>query len=174
MDGTSKMTKNLNLRKMIVALCAVFLLNTGPLVAQEISPELIELARKYVDLTDRSQIYEVTVVQTGIDTLRTLTGQNPEVADTLTTVIGDTVKGYRERKGELMDQFARIYAQRFTLEELTVIVEFYESDIGQKLSRENFEANQQIGTVLRIFQQNLRIEFLAEVRATLRDQGIEL
>lgn len=164
----------MTIKSIISALCVAFLLNTSPVAAQELSPELLDLARKYVDLTDRSQVYEVSVVQTGIDTLRTLTGQNPELADKLNDVVGETVKSYRERKGELMDQFARIYAQRFTVEELTVVVEFYESDVGQKLSRENFEANQQIGTVLRIFQQNLRIEFLASVRATLKEEGIDV
>lgn len=168
------MTKSITYKNIIALVCALFMLNTAPVVAQELSPEQLDLARRYVELTDRSQVFEVSVVQTGIDTLRTLTGQNPEIADKLSDVVGETVKSYNGRKSELMDQFARIYAQRFTIPELQTIVEFYESDVGQKLSRENFQANQQIGTVLNIFQQNLRIEFLAQVRATLKAEGIDV
>lgn len=164
----------IKIRKLLCAVSAVFLLTATPLVAQELSPEQLELAREYVDLTDRSQVFQVSVVQTGIDTMRTLVSQNPEVAAELDEAISDVIKSYRPRKGELLDQFARIYALRFTAEELQKIVDFYASDIGQKLSRENFEANQQLGIVLNIFQQNLRTEFLAQVRATLKKRGIDI
>lgn len=164
----------MKLRKLLCAASAVFLLTAAPLVAQELAPEQLELAREYVDLTDRSQVFEVAVVQTGIDTMRTLVSQNPEVVNELDEAISDVIKSYRPRKGELLDQFARIYALRFTVEELQKIVDFYSSDVGRKLSKENFEANQQLSVVLSIFQQNLRIEFLAQVRATLKERGIDI
>ena len=39
-----------------------------PAMSQEISPEHLALARKYIDLTDHSGIYETTIVQAGINT----------------------------------------------------------------------------------------------------------
>lgn len=168
------MTSIRNFNRFLGAAIAAFMITASPLTAQELAPEQLDLARKYVELTDRAQVYEVTIVQTGIDTLRTLLSQNPELADELDVAIGDTVKEYRPRKSELIDQFARIYAARFTVDELREIVAFYESDVGQKLSKENFEANRQLGTVLNIFRQNLSVEFLAKVRARLREQGIDI
>ncbi|UJQ94794.1 DUF2059 domain-containing protein [Mariluticola halotolerans] len=168
------MKRTHKLNSILCVVSAAWLLAAAPLAAQELSPEQLDLARKYVELTDRSQVYEVSVVQTGIDALKTLVSQNPSVGDEINTAIGDTVKSYNGRKNELIDQFARIYAARFTVEELQTIVDFYSSDVGQKLSKENFEANRQISTVLSIFQQNLRVEFLAQVRATLKERGIDI
>lgn len=153
---------------------AALLLGAAPLHAQEISPEQLDLARKYVELTDRAQVYEISVVQTGIDTYQTLLAQNPELSTELDEVVGNTVQAYRGRKNELIDQFARVYAQRFTTDELTEIVAFYESDLGQKLSQQNFEANQQLTAIVGIFRQNLNIEFLAQVRAAMKEKGFDV
>ena len=90
------------------------------------------------------------------------------------TAIGEVIKEYNGRKGELLDQFARVYAIYFTLEELTEIVAFYESPTGQKLAQANSELNGDIRRVLQVYTNNLRTEFFAKVRAELREQGIEL
>lgn len=174
-DQQETMMKKIhNYYKVLCAALVAAMLSAAPVGAQELAPEHLELARKYIDLTDSSQLYEVTIVKVGIDTMRTLVSQNPEVLEQLEAAIGETIKQYRPRKSELMDQFARLYTLRFTMEELRQIVVFYDSEVGRKLSKENFVINQQLGTVLKIFEQNLRTEFFAKVRATLREQGIDL
>jgi len=169
----------MNMRKLLhrtamAVLSAVIMMGVSPATAQELSPEQMDLARRYVELTDNAQVFEVTVVTTGLNTMRVLLGQNPELEKQLDEAIGKTIEKYRARKGELIDQFARIYAARFTVEELTEIVAFYESDVGQKLSQQNLEANQQLSTVLKIYESNLQREFLASVRATLKEMGIDI
>ncbi len=52
-----------------------------PAAAQEISPEHLALARKYVDLTDKANIYEAALIKTAIDTMSTITNQNPELVE---------------------------------------------------------------------------------------------
>jgi len=145
-----------------------------PAMAQELAPDHLALARRYVDLTDQSNIYEVTIVQAGVDTMRTVIQQKPTIGDQLEQSIGDVIEGYRARKGELMDQFARIYALRFSAEELQQIVAFYESEVGQKLSQNNVLINQELQTVMNVFENNLRTEFFARVRAELREAGVEI
>ena len=104
-------------------------------------------------------------------TLTELTKQNPEMASEIDLAIGKVLETYQNRKGELMDQFARIYAQRFTIEELQQIVAFYESPTGLKLSQANTEVNSDLQAVLQVFTNNTRSEFFAKVRAELRAQG---
>jgi hypothetical protein len=145
-----------------------------PALAQEVAPEQLAMARKYIDLTDRGAVFETTVVEIGIDTMRQIVTQNPELSEQTNTVIGDVIKDYNGRKGELLDQFARVYAIHFTLEELTEIVAFYESPTGQKLAKANADLNSDIRRVLQVYTNNLRTEFFAKVRAGLRAQGIEL
>jgi uncharacterized protein len=60
------------------------------------------------------------------------------------------------------------------MEELTSIVAFYESPVGQKLASANSELNVDLSRVLTVYTNNLRTEFFAKVRAGLRAQGVNL
>ena len=141
--------------------------------AQEVAPEVLALARQYVDLTDRSAIYEVTLVEMAIQTRNTLLQQSPDLAEPVDAAITRTLETYRGRKGELLDQFARLYALRFTMAELQEIVDFYGSPVGMKLSAANAELNAELTGVLQVFTNNLRSEFFAKVRAEMRAAGVE-
>jgi hypothetical protein len=134
----------------------------------------LALARQYIDLTDRAAVYETTMVEIAIGSMRQIVQQNPEISEQTDAAIGKVLEEFRERKGELLDQFARVYAVRFTIEELQAIVTFYQSDVGQKLSQVNSEANTDLQRVLQVFTTNVRPEFFAKVRAELRAQGIEI
>ena len=52
----------------------------APAVSQEIPPEQLELARKYVDLTNKAQIYEAIAAMTAAQTSKLLSQSNPEIA----------------------------------------------------------------------------------------------
>lgn len=159
---------------LAVAMSATILAVAAPAMAQEVPPEQLALARQYVDLTDRSAIYETTLVEIAIGTMRQIVQQNPEVVDQTNTAISKILEEYKTRKSELLDQFARVYAVRFTIPELQEIVAFYESPTGQKLSAANAEVNTDLQRVMQVFTNNVRPEFFAKVRAELRAQGIEL
>jgi uncharacterized protein len=170
---------NLNLargiRTVLSAGLVIAALGAAPLAqAQEIAPEHLALARKYVDLTDSASLYETSLIQTGIETMRQVITQNPEITQQTSAVIGEVIEGYVAEKGDLFDQFARVYAIRFSMEELTEIIAFYESPVGRKLSENNSSINGDLRRVLAVFTNNLRVEFLSRVRAGLREQGIEL
>ena len=157
-----------------VALSASILALSVPAFAQEVSPEQMALARKYVDLTDRSSIFEVTMVETGVETMRQIVQQDPTLVDKTDAAISKTLEEYRGRKGELLDQFARIYAVRFTTEELQKIVDFYQSPVGVKLSEANSEVNVDLQRVLQVFTNTIKTEFFAKVRAELRAGGAKI
>lgn len=159
---------------LAIVLSATILGVAAPAMAQEVPPEQLALARKYVDLTDRSAIFETTLVEIAIGSMRQITQQNPDIADQTDTAISKILEEYKGRKGELMDQFARVYAVRFTIPELQEIVAFYESPTGKKLSAANSEVNTDLQRVMQVFTNNVRPEFFAKVRAELKAQGIEL
>jgi len=157
-----------------VTLSAVLIAVAAPAMAQEVPPEQLALARKYVELTDRSAVYETTLVEIAIGSMRQIVQQNPDIADQTNTAINKILEEYKGRKGELIDQFARVYAVRFTIPELQEIVAFYESPVGKKLSGANAEANTDLQRVLEVFTNNTRPEFFAKLRAELRAQGVTL
>ncbi|WP_164854754.1 MULTISPECIES: DUF2059 domain-containing protein [unclassified Devosia] len=159
---------------LAVTLSAGLFALAAPAMAQEVPPEQLALARKYVELTDRSAIYEVTLVETGVQTMRQIIQQNPELVDATDKAISKVLEEYKGRKGELMDQFARVYAVRFTNEDLQQIVAFYESPVGQKLAQANSELNTDLQRVLMVFTNNVQREFFAKVRSELRANGVEI
>lgn len=140
---------------------------------QEVSPEALALARKYLDLTDHGGVYETAIVRAGINTYQQLLPQNPEIAVPLNAAIETVISSYKGRKGELFDQMARLYAITFELAELQAIVDFYSSPAGQKLSRANVTLNNSVQRVMGVFSQNLSKEFFAKVRAELKAKGID-
>jgi hypothetical protein len=139
----------------------------------EVSPEALALARKYIDLTDHGGVYETAIVRAGFDTYQQLLPQNPEIAEPLNKAIETVIASYKDRKGDLFDQMARLYAVTFSMEELQQIVDFYSSPTGQKLSKANAELNPSLQRIMNIFSANLSKEFFAKVRAELKKQGIE-
>ncbi|WP_196259131.1 DUF2059 domain-containing protein [Pelagibacterium limicola] len=138
---------------------------------QEISPEHLAAARSYIDLTDNANVYEITLIEIGLNVMRILVQQDPALADPVQEAIQTAFDEYEARKSELYNQFARIYAMRFTQEELEEILTFYNSDLGKKLLAQNVTINQDMRTVLGVWEQNTQREFLARVRAILREGG---
>ncbi|MHA6692165.1 DUF2059 domain-containing protein [Devosia sp. A449] len=174
--GFSTMTGVMTRAKALlaVALSAAIIAVSAPAMAQEVPPEQLALARKYIDLTDRAAVYEITLVEIGIGTMRQIVTQNPEIMEETDEAVGKVLEDYKARKGELLDQFARVYAVRFSVEELQQIVAFYESPTGKKLAQANTEVNSDLQAVLQVFTNSTRSEFFAKVRAELRAKGFEV
>ena len=143
----------------------------APAMAQEISPEQLTLARKYVDLTNKAQIYEATAVMTASQTSKLLTQQSPEIAVQINEAIGKALEARKGKSDELFNQIARIYAVTFTNEELQQMVTFYESPVGQKLATSSMSINQDVQTVMQIWTSNFGTEFVREVRNALKAAG---
>lgn len=166
------------LHHRIAAFAAVVLLALGfaapAAQAQELSPEHLDLARKYVDLTYKTPIFEQSLVQAGLDVSRLIIQQNPDAETASNEVIGDTIGSFRDRKKQVFDQFARVYAVRFTMDELREMNTFYETETGQKLASQLTSINEDVFNIYQVFEDNLRTEFLAKVRADLKEKGIEL
>lgn len=159
-------------------LLAVSLVAAGlsalPSQAQEIAPEQLALARKYVDLTDRAGVYELTLTQMAVKTFQLFAPQNPNLEEQLKAAITKTIEALKPNKEELMNQFALVYATAFTAEELQQIIAFYESPVGQKLSSSSVANNDAIQKVMGVFTNNLGTEFVSKVRAEMKAQGFDI
>lgn len=167
------------MKRAAIALALLVAVSAGsalPSAAQEseIAPEHLAAARAYVDLTDQSAIYETSLITTAVNTMRTILSTNPNLTEPVDQAITKALEVYKGRKGELMDQFARVYALNFTMEELQEINRFYESDLGRKLVAANANLNEDMQRIVGVFEANLRTEFFATVRANLKEAGYDV
>lgn len=162
------------LRRLTAALVitAASLVSVVPAQAQlEISPEHLSKAREYVDMTDSAQIYERALIQMGLRVMRLMIQQDPALRDPLAAALDTVYQGYLADRDPLYNQFARIYAIRFSIEELQEIIDFYNGDVGQKLLAQNPTINEDMQTVMQVWSRNTANEFLSRVRAELRNEG---
>jgi uncharacterized protein len=143
----------------------------APAISQEIPPEQLALARKYVELTNKAQIYEAIGAVIAARTSKLLTQANPEIAAQIDEQIGKSLEARRGKSDELFNQIALVYAVTYTAEELQQIVAFYETPVGQKLAENAMQVNQNVNQVMKIYTSNFGTEFVREVRAALKAAG---
>jgi hypothetical protein len=146
----------------------------GPTLSQEIAPETLALARKYVDLTNKAGIYEAILAQTAAQTSKLLSQQNPDIADKIDAAIVKILDLYKGKNDDLFNQFARVYASTFTQDELQKIVDFYTTPVGQKLADSALDINDGIKKVMQVYTYNFGTEFVTKVRAELKAEGYKL
>jgi hypothetical protein len=98
----------------------------------------------------------------------------PGNATEIDDVFRQLVPKFIERKGELLDQIAALYATEMTLDELNAIVAFYKSPAGVKFAavqpkilRDSMALGQRWG-------QKIGAEFADEARRELKKRGIDL
>jgi hypothetical protein len=172
--GVTNQMKMTRLSGIATAAVLAFSLAFGtaaPAVSQEIPPEQLALARQYVDLTNKAQIFEAIAAMTASQTSKVLSQANPEIATQIDAQIEKSLEARRGKSDELFDQIARIYAVTFTTDELKQIVAFYGSPVGQKLADNAMSVNQDVGKVMQIYKSNFATEFVREVRAALKAAG---
>jgi hypothetical protein len=146
----------------------------APSLAQEIPPEQLALARKYVDITNKAGIYEAILVKTAQQTSKLFSQSNPGLATKIDAAIGKILDTYKGKNDELFNQFARVYATTFTQEELQQMVDFYSTPTGQKLASSAQEINAGVAAVMKVYTYNFGTEFVTKVRAELKAEGIDL
>jgi uncharacterized protein len=170
-QGRMEMIKS----KILMGVVLAFMVSGTPLptVAQEISPEQLEMASKFVDLKMRSRFFQRSVIETAAKASRTLAAQNPDQAAAITEASIGVVAEYVGREGDLYNQFARIYSLRFTLDELNQLVAFFDSDVGRKLQETDTAVAEELALAVRVWASNLNTEFMAKLRAKLREDGLD-
>ncbi|MEQ1769801.1 MAG: DUF2059 domain-containing protein [Devosia sp.] len=157
-----------------VLVTGLALLSPGLAMAQEIPPEQMELGRKYVKLVGYEGIYQLTLVRQAQDTFKTLAPQNAALEKEIADAIKKVLDGYKGKDADLLDQYARLFATTFTPDELTQLVAFYETPVGQKLAKSGTDINNGMRAILGVYTNNLRTEFFAKVRAELKAGGHDL
>ncbi|MFT6657892.1 DUF2059 domain-containing protein [Maritalea sp.] len=155
-----------------IAASAAVLLSFGA-QAQEIGPEHLALAKKYVAMTDTGYLYERVIVDTSKTAMQFLVQQNPEIAASIATAAKDVAISYFDGDNELHDSFARIYAVRFSVEELSEIVAFYETPVGQKVLANNQAIGKNIESAASIWKSNLETEIAIKLRTLLKERGFD-
>jgi len=98
----------------------------------------------------------------------------PDKAWEIRDVLSQLGARFTDRKGQLIDQVAALYAEQLSLEELTAIVGFYRSPAGAKLMSVQPQVMRQAILLGQRWGAELGREIEEEARKELKKRGIDL
>lgn len=160
--------------KQITGFLVCIFLSLNGAMAQEISPRQLELAKKYVFLTNSDDIFERSLISMSIQTYNSAVKLNPTLSKDLRDTLVKVIEGYRPRKDELIDQLARPYALRFTEQELQELVAFFETPVGRKLAAQENKLGSDVRAVVKVWNNKIRGEFRVKLRDGMKERGHDI
>lgn len=146
-----------------------------PAAAQEeLSEEHVRLAARYAELSGANQLYINALNAQRRDIIRALASTNPDIGPTITEVTDTAYIEMAEATGPLFEEIARVYARTYPMEDLQAIVDFFQSEVGQRFLETRRTADQQAFEATIAWGDEISVTFLARIRELLAEQGIEL
>lgn len=160
----------------LAGLSAPLLTAATPAIAQdqEISEDHLALAARYAELSGANQLYINALNAQRRDIIRALASTNPDIGPTITEVTDMAYLEMADATGPLFEDIAAIYARQYPQEDLQVIVDFFQSDVGQRFLETRREADQQAFETTIAWGDAVSVDFLDRVRALLAERGIEM
>lgn len=160
----------------VAGLSAPVLTTATPAIAQdqEISEDHIRLAARYAELSGANLLYINALNAQRRDIIRALASTNPDIGPTITEVTDMAYLEMAEATGPLFEEIAAVYARQYPQEDLQVIVDFFQSDVGQRFLETRREADQEAFEATIAWGDAISVDFLARVRALLAERGIEM
>jgi hypothetical protein len=161
-------------RSVCTGLLALVLATLSPAQAQQPTANAVALAKEIIIVKGGNAIYE-PVVPGVIDRARTLFLQsNPMLSKDLNEVAAKLQAELTPRTAELINDGARLYASKFTEQELKDVLAFYKSPVGRKvITQEPVILDQSAGNVDE-WANKLADEVIAKFRAEMRRRGKEI
>ena len=98
----------------------------------------------------------------------------PDKSTEIGEVLGQLTTKFVDRKGELIDEIAALYAERLTSEELAGLIAFYKSPIGMKFVAVQPEIMRQSIVAGQRWSARLGREIEEEARKELKKRGVDL
>jgi hypothetical protein len=152
----------------------VLIMLAHPAQAQRPTPAAISMAKELIALKGATTLYDPVVrgvvEQAKIVLLRT----NPMVSKDLNEVTAKLHNEYAGRISDLRELVARVYASRFTEQELKDALTFYKTPLGKKLIEQEPQILDQTMKDAQDWGDKLSEEVISKMRAEMKKKGHEL
>jgi hypothetical protein len=165
------MTSQIILWLSRAACVAAILMAHGTASAQQPSPASLAAANEILDAKGSTALFE-PIVPGVIEQAKNLFLQtNPNLSKDLNDVAANLRKQLALRMGNLKTETAKIYAARFTEQELKDIAAFYASPLGKKMIEEEPKAIDSTMALAQDWANKLSDEVLGLFRAEMKKRG---
>lgn len=110
--------------------CQLF---AGAALAQQVSPGTAATAREVVELKGGGVMFDPIIIGMIEQTKGALLQTNPQLSKDLNEVSQQLRAEFVPRRSEILAEVAKLYAQRFSEQELKEIAAFYKTPTGKKM-----------------------------------------
>ena len=145
-----------------------------PAFAEDYAADHMAAAKAAIAASHVSDGLDDILIGVAQQTKALLARSNPAQSDNIDKLVNAAALELAAKRPELDKQIQEIWAARFTKDELQKIAEFYNSPVGQKLSKETAGMVQMSGVAAQMWQQKIAQEMLAKVREELKKRGANL
>src|SRR5262249_30157205 len=157
---------------MMLALGLAFALGIGAAGAQQPSASAIATAKEVI--TAKGATYSPLVSGVIERTKSVFLQTNPMLSKDLNEVAAKLHNEYGPRGAELVNELAKLFAPRFTEQELKDILAFYKSPLGRKLIAEEPAILDQSMQTAQSWAEKLSQEVIAKMRAEMKKRGHDI
>lgn len=151
-----------------ILLCAA---PATPSQAQQPSKNALSLANEILDIKGSMTIFEAVIPGVIEKSKATLLQMNPNLFKDLNDVANDLRKEFAPKLDTLRADVARIYATRFTEQEMKDTLAFYKSPLGKKILTEEPAFVDRSMTAAQDWAIKLNDEVLQRFRAEMKKRG---
>jgi uncharacterized protein len=160
------------IRSALVALAMIGL--AGAAQAQQPSAASVSMAKELIALKGAATMYDPVVRGVVEQAKNVLLRTNPMVSKDLNEITAKLHTEYASKTIELREIVARVYASRFTEQELKDALTFYRTPLGKKLIEQEPKILDQTMTEAQAWGDRLSQEVMNRMRAEMKKRGHEL
>jgi uncharacterized protein len=165
---------SLRLARFCIAV-ALFALNGSLAVqAQQPTPGAIAAAKELLEIKGASRMFEPVINGVVVTVKNNFLQTNPSLVKDLNEVAAQLQTEFAPRRAEVLNDFASLYAQRFSEQELKETVAFYKTPTGKKFVAEEPLVIDQGLQRAQAWSQKLAEEVLSRMRAEMKKRGHDL
>jgi uncharacterized protein len=155
----------------IMLACQLF---AGAALAQQPSAGAIATARELVELKGGNAMFEPVIISMIEQTKAALLQTNPQLSKDLNDVAAQLRTEFSPRRNDLMAQAAKLYAQRFTEQELNDILAFYKTPTGRKMITQEPLVLDETFNYVQQWSPRVGEEVMTRFRAEMKKKGHNL
>jgi hypothetical protein len=158
-----------------VIAAAIVLALAGPARAQpQPSANAQNLARELIGIIGAARDFQSVPTAVIVQVASNFLQANPKLSKDLNEIAERLVEEYNPRRGELPAEVVRLYATRFTEQELKDALAFYKSPLGKKMLSESQSILAEAARRADAWAAKAREEIAGKIRAELKKRGHNL
>lgn len=141
-------------------------------IAGEIPADALEAAKEMMIASKTEEMLDVALAQLSQNPPVALPDGDQDIDEDAKKYAADMTKKFQERRGELVNAMAAIWAKKFTVEEMKAVTEFYQSDAGQKIITSMPQMMTELQTASQSFYQQLSGEMVNKIQTLMKEKGM--